>query len=365
MLMRKLLFILLLLFPFFSLIGNPADHKSGVTLHPFPSDFSCKPDSAYELPDYVKKRRVKEKEIYIKTDVFLIPGSLTYPRCKKNIPLVILVHGAGPQDRDATVGPNKIFKDLAWGLASKGIAVLRYDKRTLIYQERMKERYGNKITVMEETVSDVISAINLAKTLPRIDPQKIFVAGHSLGGMVAPRIASMKPGLAGIIVMAGNARPLEDIILEQVKYVSALKVPQVTYTGSQNIPIDRLEQQVAVVKSPHLSEEIPTAELPMNLSASYWIDIKNYNHIAAAKNAKVPMLFLQGQRDYQVTLADFTIWKKELNNLDKISFKLYADLNHLFLEGTGISYPDEYNIKGNIPDYVILDIVNWVKKDYW
>ena len=83
MLMRKLLFILLLLFPFFSLIGNPADHKSGITLHPFLSDFSCKPDSTYELPDYVKKRRVKEKEIYIKTDVFLIPGSLTYPRCRK------------------------------------------------------------------------------------------------------------------------------------------------------------------------------------------------------------------------------------------------------------------------------------------
>ncbi|MDQ3192111.1 MAG: DUF3887 domain-containing protein, partial [Bacteroidota bacterium] len=155
-----------------------------------PSNIKSSLESEYISPAYLKKRRIKEQEIYLKTDVFLIPGVLTRPKCKRKPPLVILVHDFGPLDRDASIGPNKIFKDIALGLSSKGIAVLRYDKRSFIYAARMAERYGDQITIMEETIADAITAINLGKSLSRINHDEIYIIGHSLGGMVAPRIAS-------------------------------------------------------------------------------------------------------------------------------------------------------------------------------
>ncbi|HET6245052.1 MAG: alpha/beta hydrolase [Bacteroidetes bacterium] len=317
--------------------------------------------SDYNPPPYVKKRRIKEEEIYFKTDVFLIPGVYTRPKCKRKTPLVILVHDFGPLDRDATLGSNKIFMDLALGLASKGIAVIRYDKRSFVYAARMIERYGENITIMEETISDVISAVNLAKTLKRVDSEKIYVLGHGIGGMVSPRIASMKQDLAGIIIMAGNARPLEDMLLEQSRYLSEISVSQGGLTDAEKIQLYQLEDQIMAVKNPNLNSNTPASELPMNLSSSYWIDMNNYNQISAAKNASIPMLFLQGQRDFQVTLTDFSIWKKELEELEQVSFKLYAELNHMFIEGSGMSVPKEYLIKGNVPGYVITDISKWLK----
>jgi len=84
------------------------------------------------------------------------------PEGKGPFPAVVLVHGSGPQDRDETIGPNKPFRDLAWGLASQGIAVLRYDKRTKVHGAMMAGAV-EQFTVKEETIDDALAAVALLR----------------------------------------------------------------------------------------------------------------------------------------------------------------------------------------------------------
>ena len=134
--------------------------------------------------------KIKETDIQVCTGNFKLPGTLTLPKNGKDLPVVILVHGSGASDRDETVGANKPFRDLAYGLAERGIAVIRYDKRTKVYGADSAPA-GKEITFDEESVDDALSAIKLARSIPTINPERIYILGHSLGGTLAPRIACL------------------------------------------------------------------------------------------------------------------------------------------------------------------------------
>lgn len=309
----------------------------------------------YQLPSFVKKDEVIETPMDIKSGAYTLPAILSYPKSGSNFPIVILVHGSGPNDKDETIGPNKIFKDLAFGLANKGIAVLRYEKRTRQYASALVDK-KDSLTLNDEVIEDALAAIQTAKTIVAVDPKRIFVCGHSLGGMCAPQIASKAKEIAGIIIMAGNARPIEDLILEQVKYIASL-TPETPESKSQ---IEDLKVQVLNVKSISKESDLESYQLPLGISKTYWMSLKDYNQVAVAKALSCKILVLQGGRDYQVTKTDYDIWKKELKGTN-VQFKLYDNLNHLFMEGTGKSTPDEYNKENNVPEYVIKDIADFCK----
>ncbi len=177
-----------------------------------------------------------------------LPGTLTIPKDNGPFPAIVLVHGSGPNDRDETIGPNKPFRDLAWGLASRGIAVLRYEKRTKVYGLKLSQdkKLAASLTVNEETIDDAISAVGLLRTIDKIDSQKIFVLGHSLGGMMIPRIASRNPRVAGFIIMAGTTGKIEEAILEQTRYIFSL---QGILTEEARKKLKELEELVAKVKA--------------------------------------------------------------------------------------------------------------------
>jgi fermentation-respiration switch protein FrsA (DUF1100 family) len=178
--------------------------------------------------------------------------------------------------------------------------------------------------------------------------------------MLIPRIAKQDTNIAGLVVMAGATRSLEDIILEQVSYLISLNR---TVSNSQKAQLEELKQQIARVKSPNLSSAVPRADLPLGLPASYWLDLRGYNPPSAAKPLKQPMLILQGMRDYQVTSEDFQNWQKSLSGRQNVAFKSYPKLNHLFLEGVGKSTPAEYKTPSHIPEVVVDDIANWISKE--
>jgi pimeloyl-ACP methyl ester carboxylesterase len=178
----------------------------------------------YTPPDYVELNSFKEKDVVIGQDDWTLPGTLTIPDTKSPFPAVVLVHGSGPNDRDESIGPNKPFRDLAWGLASQKIAVLRYEKRTKVHSQKLMNFKG-KFTVKEETVDDALAAVGLLRGIEGIDEQKIFVLGHSLGGMLAPRIGMQDSKIAGLIIMAGTTRPIEEVMLEQVNYIIKPRIP--------------------------------------------------------------------------------------------------------------------------------------------
>ena len=172
---------------------------------------------AWQRPAYSKPDTFTERAVTIGNDEWKLPGTLTVPAGAGPFPGVVLVHGSGANDRDETVGGTKVFRDLAEGLASRGIAVLRYDKRTLVYRSKMAGLHG--MTVHEETGEDAVRAASMLREQKEIDPKHVYVLGHSFGGYVAPRIAEEDGKLAGLILLAANARPLEDLIIEQAQYV--------------------------------------------------------------------------------------------------------------------------------------------------
>ena len=299
-----------------------------------------------------------EKEVRIGSGKWAVHGTLSLPKGPGPFPALVLVHGSGPNDRDETIGPNKPFRDLSDGLVSRGIAVLRYEKRTKERASRLAP-LKDSITTWEETTEDALLAVSLLRKTERIDPGKIFVLGHSLGGMLIPRIGTLDPGIAGLIVMAGTTRPLEDVILDQMSYIFSLDG---TISESEKSQLDEIKSQVARVKDPTLSTATASTDLPLGVPAKYWLDLRGYNPPDVARSLKQPMLILQGERDYQVTMEDLAGWKKSLSSKPNVEFKIYPKLNHLFMEGEGKCTPQEYNVASHVAEIVIEDIAAWMKK---
>jgi dienelactone hydrolase len=289
-----------------------------------------------------------------------LSGTLTLPKTgSAPWPAVVLVHGSGPEDRDETVGGCKPFRDLAWGLAAKGIAVLRYEKRTRQYPiDDFWKNGSSHFTVKEETICDAVGAVAQLRASKNIDPQRIFVLGHSMGGTLAPRIGAADPQIAGLIVMAGSIRPFDEIIVEQVRYlISANGEPSAegkAELAKVEADADKLRKLSAADRNSHT--------VLFGAPPAYWLDWREYDPLVAAKNLHRPMLFLQGGRDYQVTAKDFEIWKTGLASTPEATFKLYPSLNHLFVTGTGKSYPIEYSLEGHVADEVVADIAAWIAK---
>lgn len=312
----------------------------------------------FKPPAYARPDSYHEQKVVIGSGEWTLPGTLTLPREDGRYPAAVLVHGSGPHDRDETIGPNKPFRDLAWGLASQGVAVLRYDKRTHAHAVRM-ESLQQTLTLKEETIDDALAAVAELRKHKEIDTKRIIVIGHSLGAMAAPQIAARDPGIAGLVLLAGNARPLEDLVLEQITYIKSLKGE---VTDKDREELDELKKQVARVKNPKLSADTPAKELPLAAPAAYWMALRAYNQTAAASRLSQPMLIVQGERDYQVTMDDFKEWKKALASHRNATFRSYPKLNHLFMEGQGKAKPEEYNKAGHVARELVDDLAGWIKK---
>ena len=317
-------------------------------------------NATYEPPLYAQPECFQEQEVQIGHGQWALPGTLSLPQGDGPFAAVLLVHGSGPQDRDATLPPNKPFRDLAWGLASQGIAVLRYEKRTLVYATRLKSELDT-LTVKEEVIDDALEAVALLRGRPEIDAQQIFVLGHSLGGYLAPRLGAADSEIRGLIILASPARPFEDALLDQVTYVLSLSVPD---------PVARQQQLAGVIKQVELIKDpdrLPTAsatDLPFNVPAAYWLDLNAYQPVKVAQTLNQPMLFLQGEGDYQVTGEDFQIWQDALGGLSDVQFTMYPALSHLFMpiEGGQKSTPATYTVAGHVAVDVVNEIGSWIKR---
>ncbi len=319
--------------------------------------------ATYQTPEYVDKTKFFETKYKFGKQGLELEAVLTLPiRAKgdenKLFPVVILVHGSGPNDMDESIGLNKPFKDLAWGLASNGIAVFRYNKRTQQHPEKVLNTINN-FTIWDETVEDVTLAIDKLKNTPDIDPDQIYILGHSLGGYAIPKIYQTDNTIKGFIIMAGSVRPLEDLIWEQYNYIFSLDD---SISQDEKNQLDSLKNQIDLVKSSKLTKDMSPNQLPLGIPPSYWLDLKDYKPLDIIKKANnTKFLVLQGERDYQVTMKDFDLWKSTLQDNENARFKTYSKLNHLFIEGEGKSHPDEYLKAGQIPNYVIMDIVEFIK----
>ncbi|MGW1819513.1 hypothetical protein ACWCQM_38925 [Streptomyces sp. NPDC002125] len=305
-------------------------------------------------PRYSDPDSFEEHEVMVGTGPLAVAGTVTVPHGEGPWPGVVLLSGGGPFDRDATSGPNKPLKDLAWGLAGRGVAVLRHDKVTFTHAAQVAA--ADDFTMTHEYVPYAVAAVRRLQEEPCVESSRVFVAGHSMGGKVAPRVAEAEPSVAGVVILAGDAEPMHRAAVRVVGHLAALDPGP----GSEAF-LAEITRQAATVETT-LSPRTPREDLPFGLSASYWLDLRSYDPVATAARLDKPLLILQGGRDYQVTVEhDLSLWREGLTGHPNVTIRIHEADDHLFFPGSGPSTPAGYMApQQHVDAAVVADIAAWL-----
>jgi len=292
-----------------------------------------------------------------------VEGMLTLPEdIQESLPAVVLVQGSGAHDMDETIFENKPFRDIAEYLSSNGIAVLRYDMRRFTHMEKMREQLGGGMTVREERIEDAILAAELLRADSRIDSDRIFILGHSQGGMLAPRIHAEGGHFAGLIIFAGSPRFLLDLSKDQnIAYIEEMfeGVERAVHMAQ----MDTWDEQIAELMG--LSdEEAKETILDAGLHAYYFKDLYVNPIEDYFTDITVPIIVMHPANDVQVCAEkDFGLYKEILTGRDNVTFKLYEGLNHLFMPGEKVAIMEilgQYATPGKVDAQVLADIAQWI-----
>lgn len=308
------------------------------------------PDTAQERPP----AGVTERTVTLGSGEWAVTGVLTLPAGEGPFPAAVLMHGSGPGTRDLDVGPNKVFREEAWGLAARGVAALRYDKRATVHAARFRA-LGRAATLEEEFTEDGTAAVRLLQSTPGIDPRRVYVMGHSQSTIMAPAVAH-RTGAAGAVLVAASARPAHQVIREQVEY--SLSLPQ---TDSA-----KREQARWMLQGVARMEDAATPDtaLILGLPMAYWRSsdpVQGMREMETLLERGGRALVVQGGRDYLVTDVDFGIWQRRFGGRDGITLRRYADLNHMMQPGVGKMTPAEYNERRLVSQDFIRDVAEWIR----
>ena len=297
-----------------------------------------------------------ELEVAVGSGETALPGTLSLPEGPGPFPGIVLVHGSGPNDRDESIGPNKPFRDIAWGLARRGVAVLRYDKRSFARKEDLLA-VGQALTVQHEVIDDARAALALLRGHEQIEKDRVYLLGHSLGGTLAPRIADTSPRPAGIVILAGAVDALLEKILTQYRYIFSLDG---TVSEKEQQTLDQTEAVVRSIRDALDGTAEPPDGYVLGAPFGYFKDLERHDPPAEAAALGLPTLVLQGRRDYQVTLDEFERWRSALAGKPGACLMAYEGLDHLFREGSGPPGPHDYERLAPVEPRVIDDIAAWI-----
>lgn len=310
------------------------------------------PNTVWTAPRYASPGRFTEREVTIGSGPLAVPGTLTLPKGRGPRPGVVLI-ASGPADRDMTTGPNRPFKDLAWGLASRGVAVLRFDKVNHVHGQVAAEP---GFTMADEYLPHAVAAVRLLQQQPGVDEERVFLVGHSGGGKAAPRVAAAEASVAGLVILAGDALPLSQSAVRVARYLASVNPGQ-----DMTAAVDAMVRQAARVEGADLSTATPAADLLFGWPSAYWLDLREYDQVAVAASLDKPMLILQGRRDYQVTVdGDLPRWQAGLAGRPDLTVRIYDADDHLFFSGAGRSTPADYERRQHVDPAVVADIADWL-----
>ena len=272
---------------------------------------------------------------------------------------MVFVHGSGSSNMDEKVMKLTPFKDLAEGLAEHGIESLRYDKRSFAHGRKMLKK-GN-LTVKDEVIEDAVLASKMLKNDPRIDAVKIFIIGHSMGAMLAPRIDAEGGDFCGLILMAGTLDTLEGVLFRQLSEMKNGKSKIMSWVASAQEKKFKKSFENLYELSDEEAKKIPYAG---GVNLYYFKEMGEHRAADYLKKTEKPVLIMQGSRDLQVDVEnDFCGYKRSFGDRDNFSFRLYDGLNHCFVPAL---YDDiskatkEFSMERHIGENVISDVAGWI-----
>ncbi len=328
----------------FRLVVDSLNLVGGFWLDPIKKEYHFLP------PSYADTAAFTERELTVGSE-YALPATLTVPNGEGPFPAAVLVHGSGPSDRDETIGGNKIFRDIAWGLASRGIMVLRYVKRTKLYGAKMS-RY--ETTVQDETIDDALLAIDLLAKQPETDTTHIVLIGHSLGAMLAPEIAAHAPAVDAVAMLAPIARPLEVVVSDQLRFIAS---QQDTISAQESMKLNAELDKVKQIQDGSLMK----TKMLMGMPASYYYDLQKRDQHAYARGLGRPIFIARGTKDYQAPQMDFIMWQDILKDVPRTAFRSYEDCYHLFIRTDATPGPWNYQLEGYVVESLIDDLTAWCK----
>ncbi len=289
---------------------------------------------------YIRPASFTSRQVSIGSGESALGGTLTVPVGAGPFPAAVLVHGSGPQNRDEAILANHPFKDIAEGLSSDGIVVLRYDKRTWAHPGTLRP-----VTVDTEIIDDAVAATSLLRNQPEVNREKVFVIGHSLGAGLAPEIAT-RAHADGIVMLAPPGVPVPQTIVRQFRYLHA---PPAEISAT-----DRKARLL-------MTKSLPPTDFFYGAPASYWYDLDSRDEVGFARKLGKPILILRGDRDFQVVDDDIQVWRVGLKGSPRVSIETLPRLDHLFIAGDGKPSPDEYSIPNYVATEVIARIARFIR----
>jgi len=314
--------------------------------------FSLEQNESYSLPKYAQTDNYTERSVTIDADTgYPLPGTVTLPTDRDGpAPGLVLVHGSGPQDRNSTVGPQKPFKDLAVGLASRGVAVLRYRKRTREYNVDDV----TKLTPEWITVEDARAAVETLANETRVQTDGVGVFGHSLGGYLGPMIADRSDTVAALVLANAPGRALWRTNLHQLQQIYAWDGTITQGEQSRLNRVERVGEQVS-------ANGFPADRKVFSQYGAFWNAVTDYDQTSVAAELSVPVAVRQGDKDIQVPPGpSTTAWRNGLKDSTD-AVKRYGGLNHLLLPTDGPSYLGRYYTESrNVAQPLIEDITRWL-----
>ena len=283
-----------------------------------------------------------------------VDAMLTMPAGNGPHPAVVLVPGSGPGSMDLNVGGSTIFRDLAWGLAARGVAVVRFNKRPTQHAAAFKA-LRRKPSLDEEYIEDASSAAAYLRTVAGVDPKRIFVFGNSMGATLAATIAN-RNGLPGAIIMAGSPRSIGDILIEQATYGLSIAKDAKERTRAEEVIADGKRINA-------ITPESDPEEIIHGSPVKVWRElaaIQPVEQVRALSARGGRALILHGDRDYLISLADWQAWQP-VATLPGVTMRRFPKLNHIMQEGEGKMTFEEYRWTRPVSGEFIGAVADWIK----
>lgn len=300
--------------------------------------------------------RFKERSITFASAGEPLKGTLTLPqKATGKLPVVVLIGGSGPHPAVTSAQTGAMFADLARGLASVGIASLRYEERPFAF---LRIPDHNRLPLDEQILDPALAAMEYASQLPELDASAIFVLGHDVGGTLAPYVAERHSQTRGIILLAAAAQGVE-------KSLAAQKRRSLRAFGvSDEEMAEQLEAQNRILSDIRSGKTAP-ARAVAGATAAYWRDRMNRDPSLKARDLGLPVLVLQGALDLEVNEDDYERLRSVLEKKrgTPAEFQSFPRLNHLFMGAQRIS-SDKPGTEGpHVDSVVVQTIARWIRSN--